>query len=362
MLMMMMMMSRLLSTAFLDLLSAATAPCKPSPRRHLCSSSGYVKRMKELQFLKGNDEECSARVRSGKFLCFHKQKPLLKKQGADPLAKVQWVTYDATHHAYSKMKMSLVVENQAALLNIDQDGIAEFALQLQGLDDGKLHYLEKVFDGTFENVRYAFTMISAEDYSVLSKASSLLKWNHKYLFCPFCGAKNVRNNAGSQRVCSTCNTVHYPQVSPSIIVVVVDHDRCLLVRQPKHPPGLYTAIAGFSEIGESFEETVRREVAEEVGLDVQNIEYLKSQHWPLPSSSLMIGCLAEVASNQKLQIDKQELEDAQWFPANVVHKAAEKVRQDPSAIFTDTGSLLIPPPGPIAFNLITTWLHKIKHQ
>src|SRR5690606_2224103 len=114
-----------------------------------------------------------------------------------------------------------------------------------------------------------------------------------------------------ERTCPTCHLAAYPRISPSIIVRIHKGDQILMARSPHFAPGIYGLIAGFVESGETLEETIHREVMEEVGIKVKNIRYFDSQPWPFPDS-LMIGFTAEHASGD-IQVDHHEIEHADWY-------------------------------------------------
>jgi len=153
-------------------------------------------------------------------------------------------------------------------------------------------------------------------------------------------------------------------MSPVAITAISNDkkDHLLLVRQPRHVAGVYSAVAGFAEIGEPIEDTVRREVAEEVGLDVTKIKYAGvSQQWPFPNMSLMLGFYSTVHGLPQPQIDKSELEDAQWFTRAEVKAAYEnsvKWCNDPDAFNEPKERKFnsIPPAGAVAHSLIKRWL------
>ena len=115
-------------------------------------------------------------------------------------------------------------------------------------------------------------------------------------------------------ICPSCGLAAYPRIAPAIIVLVRRGDRALLARNAKYPVPIYSTLAGFVDIGESLEETLAREVREEVGIEVTNIRYFGSQPWPLPHS-LMIGFTAEWAGGE-IRVDGEEITDAQWFAAD----------------------------------------------
>ena len=116
---------------------------------------------------------------------------------------------------------------------------------------------------------------------------------------------------GVSRFCAACDAEIFPRVDPVVIMLAIDGERCLLGRQPRFAPGMYSALAGFLEPGETIEEAVRREVKEEAGIQVGRVAYHSSQAWPFPSS-LMIGCHAEALSTD-VERDAAELEDCRWF-------------------------------------------------
>lgn len=180
--------------------------------------------------------------------------------------------------------------------------------------------------------------------AVLGQARSLLAWHGRHRFCANCGSPTAIAKAGYGRLCenAACAAEHFPRVDPVVIMLVVAGENCLVGRQPHFAPGMYSALAGFVEPGESLEEAVRREVWEEAGLRVGRVRYVASQPWPFPSS-LMVGCFAE-ALGRDIRIDETELEDARWF-----------TRADVRAALRDEGPFNCPPPIAIARHLLETW-------
>jgi NAD+ diphosphatase len=184
-------------------------------------------------------------------------------------------------------------------------------------------------------------MLPADSASLLAYARALALWKARHRFCGACGAPNQPARAGHVLRCSRagCGVETFPRLDPAIIVLVTDAsgERALLGRQASWPPGRYSTIAGFVEPGESLEDAVIREVAEETGVLVDDVVYESSQPWPFPSS-LMLGFRA-IARTDAITLRDGELEDARWF-----------TRADIAA-----GHPALPPAGAISARLIDGW-------
>lgn len=193
--------------------------------------------------------------------------------------------------------------------------------------------------------------------ALLSKSFALIDWKKNHQFCSYCGNKMETDMIRIRKSCNECKKIYYPPVNPVGITLVQhsERDEVLLVRQHSHPPKMFTCIAGFIEPGESLEENVRREVAEEVGVEVRDVQYVASQHWALTGSSLMIGCFASTKDN-KFSIDPVELEAAGWFNRMQVKRAFDKVSEKKEKLLTNPDEIWIPPPGAVAHSLIKKWL------
>lgn len=173
-------------------------------------------------------------------------------------------------------------------------------------------------------------------------ARALVLWHERHRFCSVCGHESRPRLGGHQRVCSRqeCHAEHFPRTDPCVLVLVRDGDRCLLGRSRGWPAGMYSALAGFVEPGESLEAAVAREVMEEVGVEVGALRYAGSQPWPFPAS-LMVGFVAE-AQTFEIKIDEHELEAARW------------VTREQLARPQDHG-FFVPPPYAIAGQLIAAF-------
>jgi NAD+ diphosphatase len=139
----------------------------------------------------------------------------------------------------------------------------------------------------------------------------IVEWDRTHRFCGACATPTEPVSGERARSCPSCGLACFPRLAPAVIVAVERGDEILLGRGPQFPPGIYSAIAGFVEPGESAEEAVRREVREETGIEVEEVRYFASQPWPYPHS-LMLGFQARYRSGE-LRLDPAELEDAAWF-------------------------------------------------
>jgi NAD+ diphosphatase len=140
----------------------------------------------------------------------------------------------------------------------------------------------------------------------------LFNWYSNNKYCGVCGAATLVKANERAVECPNCKMVAYPKISPAIIVAIVCGDKILLARNTIFPGGWYSLVAGYVDVGETLEETVKREVKEEVGIDIRAIRYYKSQPWP-PSGSLMVGFIAEADDKQPIILEEKEIADARWF-------------------------------------------------
>ncbi len=233
--------------------------------------------------------------------------------------------------------------SEVVLLGL-RDDIAHFAVDVSGLDKPAEAALGLVGVARFEEVRGAAAQLSAEECAIAAHGRALIDWHARHRFCAVCGESTTAGQGGLVRECDECDVEHFPRTDPVVIMLVSNGDACLLGRQPRWPAGMYSALAGFVDQGETIEEAVRREVAEETGIRAGRVRYYASQPWPFPSS-LMIGCLAK-AETREISVDPGELEEARWFTRGEIEKALS----EPGA-----GDLTVPPPMAIAHHLIRAW-------
>ena len=193
---------------------------------------------------------------------------------------------------------------------------------------------------------YIQGLIGEEPLGELAQGAGLLAWHATHRFCGRCGGATEMGAGGYKRVCTGCAAEHFPRTDPVAIMLTVTADRCLLGRGRHFAPGVYSALAGFIEPGETIENAVRRETFEEAGIKLGRVVYRASQPWPFPYS-LMIGCFGE-ALNEDIHADLNELEDCRWFERAEVLAMLEGGHPD---------GLIVPPKGSIARHLISTWAY-----
>ncbi len=195
----------------------------------------------------------------------------------------------------------------------------------------------------FGDLRMAMGSLPGPDAALAATARAVFNWHRTHRFCAACGAQSAAAMGGWERHCASCGAKHFPRTDPVVIMLVLRGNRTLLGRQAAWPAGMYSALAGFVEPGETLEAAVRREVTEEVGIALGEVRYVSSQPWPFPNS-LMLGCVANALSDE-ITLDA-ELEDARWLTREQVLRGW--TGDDPSIMPARKGS--------IAHALIGQWL------
>lgn len=218
---------------------------------------------------------------------------------------------------------------------------AVFAVDLEGGTDPSQAELQGL--GEFRDLRSIALSLPPADAGILGAAKAMFEWRRKHRHCANCGEPSMVADGGWKRICPACRAEHFPRTDPVAIMLATHGERCLLGRQAAWPPGMFSALAGFVEPGESIEEACARELMEEAGLTATTVRYHSTQPWPYPSS-LMIGLIAEVDSDEAAP-DQTELEAVRWFTKAEARALLAGELEDAFA----------PPPLAIAHHLIKSW-------
>jgi NAD+ diphosphatase len=198
---------------------------------------------------------------------------------------------------------------------------------------------ESAPDQPFLNLMSLFGEVDEDTWLAAGRAVQLVEWVRNHRYCGRCGTATVESTAERARRCPECDLLAFPRLAPAVITLVErDDGRALLGRNARWPHELYSCLAGFVEPGETVEAAVQREVAEEVGIRVDELRYFGSQPWPFPHS-LMLGFHARYAGGQ-IECDPREISEAHWFTAQALPN--------------------LPGPISIARRLIDDWVHRVS--
>jgi NAD+ diphosphatase len=226
----------------------------------------------------------------------------LGQQRADPRAVLVEIAGDKVDLADGAIRTRRPSEDEEAVfLGCDPTGKPWFAARAASAGEGWRDLRSIAIEGA----------VAQDDIGLLAQARSLVNWHMTHGFCAQCGTATKMADGGYRRHCDACGSDHFPRTDPVIIIVVRSQRGFLLGRQSSWVPGMYSALAGFMEPGETIEDAARREVHEESAIRVGDVRYVTSQPWPFPSS-LMIGLIGE-ALNEDIVVDPVELEQARWF-------------------------------------------------
>ena len=256
----------------------------------------------------------------------------------------------------------LVVDDASALV-LEEERPRLVLLDSAAAPEGERFYLGRDADGPVFAVagrlgrrlgarrlglREVGALLDDRDAGLLTHAVGLANWHATHRRCARCGAPTEPVRGGSVRRCSEDGSDHFPRTDPAVIMLVHDGgDRCVLGRQTSWPTGRFSTLAGFVEPGESAEQAVVREVAEETGVACWDVEYVDSQPWPFPAS-LMLGFTARCDPDTAPVPTDGELAEARWFSREELRGAA--------TWGTGTGAVQLPSPVSIAHLLITRWV------
>jgi NAD+ diphosphatase len=225
--------------------------------------------------------------------------------------------------------------------DLPADGLRIFLGEREGVPHFALVLSEPTDEGRWTSLRSIVHTLHEPDAGFAVHAVALAEWHAGHRFCPRCGGRLRPTMAGHALTCEQCTRQQFPRSDPAVIMMVTDGDRALLGRQESWPEGRYSTLAGFVDAGESLEEAVVREVAEETGVRVTDVTYFGNQPWPFPQS-LMIGFFAR-ATTTEISVDHNEISDARWFTREEMRAQAE------------AGTLALPGGISISRSLVEAW-------
>jgi NAD+ diphosphatase len=176
---------------------------------------------------------------------------------------------------------------------------------------------------SWQDLRTLFSVLDDAHFALAGRAVQLLDWDRTHQFCGRCGTRTEAKREERARVCPACKLSAYPRVAPAVMALILKKTEILLARSPHFPPGMFSALAGFVEPGESLEQCLAREVAEEVGVQISNTRYFASQPWPFPHS-LMIAFVCDWKSGE-IAPQAGEIEAANWFEVLQLPKLPSKI-------------------------------------
>ena len=220
------------------------------------------------------------------------------------------------------------IKNDKAISLIESGGLTIFIGKIKNV----YYFAKEVVvseekEKNFSDLRTLNPLLEDIDLALLTTSKGLFYWHRNNKFCSFCGSSSIPDNLGHSRICTNCNKRIFPRIDPAVIMLVEyrpndgQSPMCLLANHYRFPGNIYSTLAGFVEPGESLEDTVAREVYEEVGLRVNSIGYQASQPWPFPSS-IMLGYRAR-AEMTEIKIDREEIKDAKWFTVEEIRDFGE---------------------------------------
>jgi NAD+ diphosphatase len=212
---------------------------------------------------------------------------------------------------------SLVVFEHAEFIQLDLETIAQYlVLEKQLLENNLTVNVIATEERALENyqwlsLRSQLDVIDEAQFQLAGRALQILRWHFDHQYCGRCGKPTVQHGRDFAKTCRDCSLDFYPRLSPCIITLVTRGDECLLAQHKRSAKVMNTCLAGFIEVGETPEQTLVREVKEEVNLNVGNIRYFTSQPWPFPGQ-LMLGYFADYVSGD-IVLDETEIVAAQWY-------------------------------------------------
>ncbi len=301
-------------------------------------------RRSDLRGLMKNNNDGQSKDRLNIF--FFKGSPLLSSKNRE--SKLEYLPYD--HWLLKHAKVSIFLGLYKGRQIYAHDLFEEKSDQKNRYS--KEYFEEKIQKDTtmvksyFGDLRTNLTNIPKDDSALAGTSRALIEWNLNNKHCSKCGLSLTVLNFGWEKQCENCNKSYFPRIDPVVIILITNGDKTLLGRSHQFPEKLYSCLAGFVEPGETLEMAAKREIQEEVGLNINDIKYITNQPWPFPSS-LMIGLKANT-DEQILNIDPKELENAIWIEKKELKHLLKG----------NCDKLQTARPGTIARHLLDSWVRE----
>ena len=246
---------------------------------------------------------------------------------SEPVGTPLWFVFQASKLLVFEDDAKLRVPEMSTLSQFDFNPVRQH--YLGQLLDQPCYCLELADDAiapegaSLLGLREVFGRVADDHFALAGRAIQILNWDRSHQYCGACATPTKLKENERARECPSCGLLSYPRLAPAVMALVRRDQQLLLARSPHFPPGMYSALAGFVDPGESLEQTIAREVQEEVGLRVNNMRYFASQPWPFPHS-LMIAFTADYLDGE-ITPDPSEIEDAQWFKLDSLPRLPSKI-------------------------------------
>ena len=296
-----------------------------------------------LENLKNDPALCKDMMKSGKSIILQDRKYLVQQEPGSKSCSLHTTTFENLKNSTIQHSVLLTVINNCAIFATSVEDVTMFT------KNGK-QLIEP---------RPALFLLSEEDQGLATMGLNLLQWQMDNKYCGKCQTELMYHNSGRSCRCENCKVTYFPRYNPVVIMLVVCGDFCLLGRNKQFPSRMFSALAGFIDVGEKIEQAVVREVSEEVSVevDISQVRYVSSDFWGgfrrNYSPELMIGCVATVDTMQE-PCCSEEIAEARWFHKDEIREALEKSKI-PGLQKLQNDGLLLPPPFATAHKLAALW-------
>lgn len=331
------------------IIKACTFSAYKFQKRVISSHSSYKGNPLVLERMKNDSKLCRQYMPLSKYVVLHDRKYLVRST-ADNNLQLSFKTFSDIKPENVSSSVLLSASDHSAIFGVSVKEISDLMNQSDVLIEP----------------RPALFSLCEEDLNLATMSLNLLQWQVDNTYCSKCCSKLQYHTSGRSCKCTRCNLNYFPRYNPVVIMLVICRDYCLLGHNKNFPSHMFSALAGFIDVGETMEQAVVREVYEEVGihLDVSNVKYMKSDFWGgfrrNYSPELMLGCIAFIEKTQDPQCS-DEILDAKWFHKKDIGRALKNTTSDKSRhlhVLEDGSCLQVPPAFSTAHQLMKTWCFK----